>query len=185
MQGFIDYSHSVWRNVAEFTITGDQRGIGRLGGEFWSVVKDRKGQRRGTVTERFPESSWRNLDPWAPLLAPGADGAVATTRFEMLREGAQDCEARIFIERALTDAPSREKLGDDLARRCREALAERLRAMWRASSSLLLTQTRSGDGGPQSLSIAGHTWFVGSLWQERNRKLYSLAAEVARKVEAR
>ena len=31
----------------------------------------------------------------------------------------------------------------------------------------------------------GYDWFLGSGWQERSRKLYSLAGEVARKLAAK
>ena len=31
-------------------------------------------------------------------------------------------------------------------------------------------------------SMAGHAWFVGSRWQERSKKLYTLAGEVTRKL---
>jgi len=30
--------------------------------------------------------------------------------------------------------------------------------------------------------VAGHAWFLGSGWQERNGKLFTLAGEVARKL---
>ena len=180
--GFVNYPLSNWRTYPELAITGDQRGVARLGAEFWDVLRDKQGQRKGTVTARYPQSSWRNLDPWAALLAPGPDGPVATTRFEAFREGVQDCEARICLEQALLDKAAREKLGDDLAQRCDRALAQRLRDMWRARSSLLLGEWHGGFG-PHTMGIAGNIWYVGSGWQERARELYSLAAEVQKKLQ--
>ena len=86
-------------------------GLTRLAGDYWPVIKDRRGRRQGTVTDRYPSSKWMNLNICNPVLAPGAKGPVATSRFEWLREGIQECEARIAIERALTDERLRRRLG--------------------------------------------------------------------------
>ena len=178
--GFINQlSFTYWRHLGEFNITGMQRGIGRIGADFWSVIRDRNNRRVGTVASRYPQSSRRNLDIFASLLAPGPDGPVATPNYEIFREGIQECEARIFIENALTDEVLREKLGPDLADRCQTALDERLLAMWRGLSSQQLT-------GPTWhylvwrgwANVAGHPWFMGSLWEDRTRTLFQLAAEV-------
>ena len=115
----------------EFALTGGQRGVGRIPAEFWPVLRDAQGRRRGRVAERYPENLWRNLDICTWFLAPGPDGPVATVRFEHLREGIQECEARILIEAALLDRSKRTRLGEDLARRAQEMLDERHRAMWR------------------------------------------------------
>jgi len=173
-----------WRHIAELNITGSQRGIGRLGADNWRAIRDPKGQRKGKVADRYPQSSWRNLDLYTSLLAPGPDGPVATARLAFLREGVQECEARIFIEKAMTDDNLAAALGDDLAKRCREALQERSLYWWTAQTNLQLTgpiykyatawRTRAG--------VAGHTWFIGSGWQRRSRALYGLASEVARKL---
>ena len=56
---------------------------------------------------------------------------MATARFENLREGVQECEARIVIERALLDSAATEQLGDRLAQQCQDLLNERQRAMWK------------------------------------------------------
>ena len=61
---------AVWRTMPEFAITGDQRGIGHLGADFWKVFKDKKGQRRCAIYGRYPQSNWRNLDIYTALLAP-------------------------------------------------------------------------------------------------------------------
>ena len=119
------------RLLPAFNITGDQRGIGRLGADVWYVVKDKRGRRVGAVYHRYPDANWRNLDIENWLLAPALEGPVATARLENLREGVQECEARIFIERALLDSAPRKQLGDELAQQCRELLDERQRAMWK------------------------------------------------------
>jgi hypothetical protein len=175
-----DFPATKWRHEAEVNITGEQRGIGRVGGDHWNAIKDARGQRKGTVSARYPESSWRNLDLFSCLLAPGPDGPCATNRFEAFREGVQECEGRIVIERALTDKDLRERIGPDLAKRCEDALDERALYMWTGLSELQLT----GASYARALawrarpSVAGHLWFIGSGWQERSRKLYALAGEV-------
>jgi len=173
-----------WRHIAELNITGGQRGIGRIGADNWRTIRDPKGERKGKVADRYPQSSWRNLDLYTSLLAPGPDGPVATARFEFLREGVQECEARISIERALTDDALKAGLGDDLAKRCQEVLNERALYWWTAQTNLQLTgpiykyattwRTRAG--------VAGHYWFIGSGWQRRSRRLYGLASEVAKQL---
>ena len=183
--GTIDYfPASVWRHITEINITGEQRGVGRLGGDFWPVIKNKQGMRKGRIYERYNECRWRANDICTSLLGPGPTGPVATSRLEVMREGLQECEARIFIEQALLDEKLRAMLGDDLARRCQDVLDERLRVMLRALSTL-----RAGGGKRHSVTapsawwntpgLAGHAWFVGSGWQDRAKKLYSLAGEVA------
>ncbi|MBN2581697.1 MAG: hypothetical protein JXL80_01420 [Planctomycetes bacterium] len=175
-----------WRHLCEYNIAGSQRGIGRLGADFWDVIRDKRGNRRGKVWARYPESSRRNLDLYTSMLAPAPEGPVATARYEVFREGLQECEARIFIERALTDKGVRETLGDDLAARCQDALDERIVLMYRGLSNLQLAGQwwdqapvwRDCDG------VAGNTWFAASGWQARSEKLYTLAAEVTRKLSA-
>jgi len=143
------------------------RGVGRCGADFWNVIAGVR--RTKPVLGRYPESShWhggrlRNSTPY--VLAPGKDGPVATVRFEMLREGVQESEARIFIETALTNPALRARLGEELAARCQEILDERVQANRRAI-----------EGGGRYLTWA---WFAGSGVLERTRKLYAAAAKVA------
>jgi hypothetical protein len=184
-RNFNSFPLTTWRHLAEFSITGAQRGIGRLGADFWQAVRDKRGRRVGTVSMRYPQSSWRNLDLYSSLLAPGPEGPAATTRLELYREGVQECEARITIERALTDEDLKAKLEDDLANRCQQALDERINFMWKGGSTLRLTGVPSHYATASSTwrgtpGLAGHIWFVGSGWQQRTRKLYSLAGEVTR-----
>ena len=175
-----------WRHVAETCITGAQRGPGRLGGEYWKVVRNARGQRANTSFERYPESSWRNLFIASSLLAPGPDGPVASRRLEAFREGVQECEARITIEGALYDPELKARLGDDLARRCEEYLHERHMMLWQSLWSMQCyyrypeEKKRYEGGGWRTLqNVAGHNWFLGSGYQERNYRLFALAGEVA------
>ena len=105
-------------------------GIGRVGADYWHVLKDRQGRRTGPVYARYPESNWRNLDIESWVLAPGPEGPVGTARLENLREGLQECEARIALEDALLDLGRRRRLGNELAQRIQALLDERQRALW-------------------------------------------------------
>jgi len=171
-----------WRHYGEKNITGGQRGMGRIGADFWPVFKDRRGRKSGRVWLRFPKSHWNNLNITSSALAPGPAGPVATSRFEAFREGLQECEARIAIERALTDDALRKKLGADLVKRCDEMFDERHLLMFKSRSSLHL----SGPGwsyGTRTGGVSGPNWFVGSAWQQRTEKLFALAGEVAKKLK--
>ena len=176
-----------WHFMPEENIIGKQRGLGRLGGDWWSCVKDKNGRRVGVVRERYPQSMWRNLDMNIQTMAPGPDGAVATHRFENLREGLQECEARIFIEKALADAPLKEKLGADLARKAQDLLRRRANLATKASSSLQMGGAEyfyilNARGFFMWPNIAGHCWWLGSDWQQANEDLFTMAASVAAKI---
>ena len=85
-----------WLEQAEVCITGAQRGPGRLGAEYWKVIKDKKGKRTARSYERYPESDWRNLDHPRGDHGPGARmGPWPRTRWRPCGEGVQECEAII------------------------------------------------------------------------------------------
>jgi hypothetical protein len=143
------------------------RGFGRMGADFWNVLSSpRSTYGNGLdILARYPESNWHQLylgNSTSYVLAPGPAGALATARFEMIREGAQDMEARIFLEKALLDPEARGRLGEELAGRCQQLLDERVRAVLLGRTSWLLF-----DGGRQ-----------------RRERLYALAAEASRKIPA-
>jgi hypothetical protein len=167
------------RFLAEMNITGESRGFARQGADFWPVFKGRRGALTGTLGERY--TSRRNLDVRATMLAPGKAGAISTHRFEMIREGLQEAEARIFIEKAILD----KKITGDLAKRCQDILDERMRAMLRGGATLTLVRSR-WRGHPQHGNIwwsgtsePGYQWFIASGWQDRSKRLFDAAAEVA------
>ena len=109
---------------------------------------------------------------------------MATTRLEIFREGVQECEARICLERALTDEALKARLGPDLARRSQECLDERYMCLFKGMSTL----RTSGGHHTHAVTwsyfplVDGHTWYIGSGWQARSEKLYRLAAEVTKKL---
>lgn len=123
---------TLMRVLPEMNITGEQRGLGRLGADYWLVLEDARGRRRNAVYARYPANRWRNLDIECWLLAPGPDGPVSTARLENMREGVQETEARIFIEKILLDDSRRQIIGEELAERAWTMLDERQRALWEA-----------------------------------------------------
>jgi len=138
-------------------------GIGRLGADFWGVMKTRG--RNHTLVARYPESDWSQLNPTTSetsLLEPGPEGALSSARFEVFREGVQQCEARILLEKAVLVPEWRELLGAELAERCHEILDERAR-MLRAAVS---TDDESW------------IWYAHSGWEQRALKLFQAASEV-------
>ena len=78
----------------------------------------------------------------------------------MIRDGLQECEARIFIESIMLSDESRKQLGKDLVDRCRRLL------------NLRRSYVHSSQG------LRGAIVFLGTGRQDRVRQLYSLAGEV-------
>lgn len=176
------------RCLGEINICGGQRGFGRLGGDYWDAVKDkRSGNRVGKVGERYPQSNWMNLQLRSAFLAPGPEGALSTSPLELLREGVQESEARIFIEEALTNNKLRAKLDNALAKRCEKILDDRLLYILQGVSNFEVNCY--GYHTPWNWmwqpGIAGHAWFESSGWQERSKELYTLAAEVQKKLSGK
>ena len=137
------------------------KGLGRMGADFWPVLKDRRGVPRFRLCGRYPESAWGQLslsNCTVALLAPGRAGALSTVRAETLRAAVQEVEARVAIEKVLLDKERCGALGEVLADRCRKALDNRIRAA----------------------HYAGH-FFTGSGYRERAELLYDLARQVAEK----
>jgi hypothetical protein len=175
--------------VPELEITGQQRGLGRIGADFWPVLKDNRCQRRGHVGDRYPQSMWHSCNLSTHMLNPGPSGPVATARYEMLREGLQNCEARIAIEEVLTDEAQKARLGAELAAQCQQLLDDRIWEALKGFSGLQLsgrvytTYTRYGNifyynaGG-----AAGAYWYAGSGWQDREQQLYTFAGQVQAKM---
>jgi hypothetical protein len=152
------------RSLAEAMLCISRRGFTRLGADFWSLTGGKRDWGRGGVLPcRYPESSRKQLNMrYAAVLAPGPDGAIPTTRLEQVREGVQECEARVYIEKALDT--SKDKLGAKLAEEAQKVLDERTRI-----AQFL------------NMSIQGfELWYPGSGWQERSGRLYETAGKVAR-----
>ena len=201
------------RQMPQLNITGPQRGLGRLGGDFWQALRNNRGVRAGTAFARYPENHWRGLNISSCFLAPGPDGPVGTARLENLREGVQECEARILIESALLDEERKQRLGSNLAKRAQAVLDTHQRAMWRSiwanEEHLKIMGPISGRNTHEAIWNGlkragvklpdfwdakarqmrseeirkGIDWFVGSGWKQRNKQLYEVAAEVQQRLK--
>ncbi len=147
------------------------RGVGRLGADFWPVLKGKRG-RSAPLVLRYA-LDWHGGDMrWSSthILAAGKDCPLATGRSEMLRAGIQEAEARIFIEKALIDPAAKARLGSELAKRCQDVLDER---------------TRFGNVAMKSNRGGGYLhfkWYEASGVGDRTARLYAAAAEVAGKL---
>jgi hypothetical protein len=159
------YPAAFERLAFEKGISGNMRGMGRQSLDDFPL----RGARYGSSG-----CCWGSLTLAPPWLAAGKEGPVSSVRFQMGREGIQECEARIHIEKALVDEALKAKLGDELAKKCREIVDERTRCV-------LLADEKGENGRVHSSSPGGplgFDWFAGSDWQSRSAKLYAAAAEV-------
>jgi RNA polymerase sigma factor (sigma-70 family) len=165
------YSLAAHRQGLEGHMVSGGYGWMRVGADFWPVVKDKRGRRQVPLVDLYV--GWGGLamtdSNTLHVLAPGRKGPVATARFEMIREGSQECEARVFIEKALTDPARKARLGAALAERCQRVLDERTYA---------LAEVRRGR------SLARALWYAG-VQPERTEGLFAAAAEVAAKLGAK
>ena len=151
------------------------RGLGRIGGDFWKVVRDDRGRLWGTLAGLYPESYWGqlNLNYCIPhILGKGKSGPVPTVRSEAFREAQQEVEARVLVEKAIVLPDRRAKLGEELATRCRGVLDDRIRMV-----------NRGGGGirqGRKAMKPA-----VPADWQAQSEALFRLASEVSAKLGRR
>jgi len=173
VSGYDSYPATSWKHIVEYTLTAGFNGV-RLKGDMWAVLKDRAGRRIGTISDRYPEASWRNLNMPMSALAPGPDGPVATTRLQVYREGLQECEARIFLENALLQ--HRGRLGAE-AREYEEAVNQRTLMIWKGVHH---HQLDTPVNFQWYAGVAGHIWFLGSRPEERTEQLFALAGKAAR-----
>ena len=120
---FDDLPPMGFRTSAERALYCRTRGLGRLCLDYFLLGQGRK--RHQTIFNRFPHSSVAQRQPTIyHLAAAGPNGPLPTVRFELLREGLQEAEAVIAVAQAQADHADR--LGEDLARRCRGVFAERI-----------------------------------------------------------
>jgi hypothetical protein len=159
-----------WRSLVEQALVCGFRGQGRIGADFWHVVLP-GGRVEEEMDNRAGCSMWTgnlmlNCSSCA-MLAPGPQGAVSTARFEALREGMQDCEARIAVERVLADDDLRKRLAAGLLQRCTSELAKRAR---------IIASVQTVERGDRSRPDPS--------WGELSGSLFALAAEVEKKVRS-
>ena len=106
-----------------------KRGFGQWGADFWPVVKSRvKGGGDKLLCQRFNNEGSTSMEQTIfSVIGQGREAPVPTLRMQMLREGLQETEARIFVQNALLDHADR--LGPALAKRCKEICDERSRGL--------------------------------------------------------
>ncbi len=162
-----------YRNFAEgTTLTGGVRyrrrahgagGFSRIGLDYWDVDDGR------ALLLKWDAGGWGNMYRQSPraITEPGPDGAVGTVRLEMLREGIQECEARIAIERALlahaVPAP--------LAEQCTALLKERIAARYKDGKF-------TASHGARISSPQARVWGMAPNWQDLTERLFDLAGRV-------
>jgi hypothetical protein len=161
-----------------------------VGLDFWPVIKNARGQAVISLQGRFPKSFWRQLDMMVRgFVPPGPDGAMATAKLEMMREGLQETEARIFLEMALDG----KRLSGPLADKAQQVLDERVRALamamenqplagFSATNKPWLDGYGAGDFHASQGAIF-RQWYMESGWQGRSERLFTVAAEVAQGVK--
>jgi hypothetical protein len=142
-------------------------GFGYLGLDYWQTPGVANASEHGgaTVWGRWPRASNYPgaLSPQFTTWA-GPDGAEPMTIFQALREGLQETEALCLISEA--QEKSADKLGAELASRCRQALKDQL---------TYYIERRVGRWQ--------HTYYQINHygWQELSQRVYTLAGEVAAK----
>lgn len=164
-----------WRAWIESVLVHNCSGRGRLGADFWPVLSGGRSKKSRSIAARYLESDWSqlNLDRGTEvILARGPRGAMPTENFEQMRQGIQECQARIFIEKALLDG----KLDPALARKCQDLLDQRT---WHIRGLGAVGGATSGE------SLIGRVmtaWYEGAGSAGMAEKLYAAAAEVAGKL---
>lgn len=144
-----------YRWMPDAVVQRQHLGFTRMGLDGWRAVNPGTGNRVNTLT-RY-RNSWYNLWRNNPLsiTAPGPDGAVATVRYEMLREGIQEVEARIVLEKALAT----DELPEDPAGAIREFLKARNGVRYDAT---------------------GRSLNAGENWQDTTLRLFELAGQAGK-----
>jgi len=115
------WSHPVrYRNLADISVNRGNQGFGRVGLDYWSVG----GQTLLCLHER---KGWERLYKGNPrsVVVAGPDGAVPTVRFQLLREGIQEAEARIAVAGLLDLRRTSQAQDKDLVRRGHDLLERR------------------------------------------------------------
>ena len=141
-----------FRVLPDRALAMGRSGFTRVGADEWAA----------THYNGMPIQRWITGVPVLFMLWPGKDGAEPSVRFEALREGMQEAEARIFIEQALDKG----RVPADVAARARATLAAHFRATDFFLGNSLIYTLEENYGG----------------WQERSRRLYAAAAEVGRSI---
>jgi hypothetical protein len=150
-------------------VTPGSAGFSRVMFDFWTQKRHIWGPAVEDTIYNFAPAFRgvvRGNSPW--LIYAGPAGPVPTIRYEMVREGLQECEARIALERALLETP--DALSAELKNRITALLTERTRALSNDYTWELL-----GAGFDWTESMV---WGLPENWREVTARLFELAGEV-------
>ena len=168
-----------YRSLAEGTVVNtlqppwnmsrSSAGFSRLAMDFWPVPIGESCLANRSLLLAYEQQPWEKFfrNNVRSIIEPGPEGPLGTVRYEMVREGLQECQARITIEKALVAG----KLSADVEKRCRSLLLQRLNA-------------RQADGkfkGGHPGNVLGgeeYLWGVPASWQESTAELFDLAGLV-------
>ncbi len=176
---------SQWRNFPNGQLIGHpEHGIGASAGfsfvfmDFWDLEHDE--ERYVHVSRNnFRHSSQpflrvgttnmtRRSNP--SIVEPGPDGPVGTVRFEMLREGLQETEARVAVERALAQGA----LDEETASEARTLLAKLFDIRYK-QGAFRASNTRT-DLRSRTDILWGRAEYP--QWMELTMQLYDMASRV-------
>jgi hypothetical protein len=154
-----------YRMWMESTIGVGRNGNGRCGGDFFRAGYTTGSGNKGCLFGFYPRSATAQTglgNNVSDLFAPGPKGPVTSVRFENAREGNQETEAKILIEKALLN--KEKPLPAELAEKCQKLLDYRTNIMrlWQVTNGSYKTKLASTG------------------WQDCNLSLFQLAGEVAR-----
>ena len=172
----------IFRVIAESILLAKGKhmvhGIGCQGADYWPVLvtdKDKYGNLRASSVRKSRLSMYTGqgtvLDQSSAtfaFLGRGKNGPVATYHLRLLREALQDMEARIFVQDALLDHA--DKLGPDLAQRCKDVCDDRTRRLHYYSNCMMASYHR----------IFPRDIFDEEWYRRNTGQLYALAGEVAK-----
>ncbi len=138
------------------------QGFTRVGFDCWELNGERP------LLNRYL-GDWSNMYRYCPwsITHPGPLGPLATARYEMLREGMQETEARTLIEKALVG----ERITGRLADECKALLAERIQALTKHGKF----NPGHGEAGQ---TLTTRLWGVPDDWQGSALRLFNLAGAV-------
>lgn len=138
-----------YRVLPDRALSMGRTGFTRVGVDEWASIH----------YDGMAIPKWLTGIPVLFTLWPGPNGAESSARFEAMLEGIQETEARIYIEQALDSG----RLPQKIATNVRQVLSEHSRD----------TSFFQGNSIIHSLEQYHYGW------QERSRRLYQAAAEVA------
>ena len=147
----VRFRYLPYGSIAGGTRGHNYRGFDRIGMDFWSVDG-------GALIGNYHR--WHNLyrGNHRAFTAPGPRGAMGSVLIEKLREGLQETEAQIAIERVMLDDELRDELDSELR--------ERIESLLRERSEMVNDAWDSPENAPET------------PWREQTEKLFDLASKV-------